>query len=184
MGAIGQPDSYFSKGSTMFKKIAFAATLAILSASSFAAENPAFYAGVDVGTTKLDGLSDRETSFGGFIGYQFHQNVAVELGYRQLADFDTVVSGVKVGAKVNQTALSVVGTLPLQNGFNVFGRLGYNHLEAKASVPGFSATDSSNEGLYGVGVGYAFNAKVSARLEVQKPSSDSRNVNIAVSYKF
>lgn len=168
----------------MFKKIAFAATLAILSASSFAAENPAFYAGADVGTTKIDGMSDRETSFGGFIGYQFHQNVAVELGYRRLADSDTVVSGVKVGTKIDQTALSVVGTLPLSNGFNVFGRLGYNHLGVKASVAGYSAADSDNGALYGVGVGYAFNEKVSARVEVQKPGSDSRNINIAVSYKF
>ncbi len=168
----------------MFKKIAFAATLAILSASSFAAENPAFYAGADVGATKLDGLSDRETSFGGFIGYQFHQNIAVELGYRSLADFDTTYSGTKVGVKVNQTALSLVGTLPLSNGFNVFGRVGYNHLEVKASVPGFTAAESDNKAMYGVGVGYAFNAKIAARVEVQKPSSDSRNVNIAVSYKF
>ncbi|MDB5934737.1 MAG: hypothetical protein JWQ01_2081 [Massilia sp.] len=168
----------------MFKKIAIAATLAILSTSSFAAETPAVYAGVDVGTTKVDGFSDRETSFGGFIGYQFHQNVAVELGYRRLADFDTVVSGTNVGVKLNQTALSFVGTLPLSSGFNVFGRLGYNHLEAKASVSGSSATDSTNKALYGVGVGYAFNAKIAARLEVQKPSSDSSNVSVSVSYKF
>ncbi|WP_426176518.1 porin family protein [Massilia sp. TWR1-2-2] len=168
----------------MLKKIAFAAALAILSTSSFAAENPSVYAGVDVGSTKLDGFSDRETSFGGFIGYQFHQNMAVELGYRSLADFDTVVSGTKVGVKLNQTAVSFIGTLPLSSGFNVFGRLGYNHLEAKGSVSGFSAADSTNGVLYGVGVGYAFNAKIAARVEVQKPSSDSSNVSIGVSYKF
>ncbi|MES2757448.1 MAG: outer membrane beta-barrel protein [Pseudomonadota bacterium] len=168
----------------MFKKIAFAAALAILSTSSFAAENPSFYAGLDTGSTKIDGFSDREVSFGGFIGYQFHQNIAVEVGYRNLADYDTVFNGTNVGFKVNQTAVSFIGTLPLSSGFNVFGRLGYNRLEAKGGAAGFSATDSTNEGVYGVGVGYAFNAKVSARLEVQKPSSDSSNVSIGVSYKF
>ena len=50
----------------MFKKIAFAATLAILASSSFAADRPSFYAGADVGSTKLDGISDRQSSFGGF----------------------------------------------------------------------------------------------------------------------
>lgn len=168
----------------MFKKIAFAAALAILSTSSFAAEQPSLYAGLDVGSTKIDGFSDRETSFGGFIGYQFHQNIAVEVGYRSLADFDTVVSGTKVGVKLNQTAVSFIGTLPLSSGFNVFGRLGYNRLEAKGSVASFSAAESSNDAMYGVGVGYAFNAKISARVEIQKPSSDSSNVSVGVSYKF
>ena len=80
--------------------------------------------------------------------------------------------------------MSFIGTLPLSSGFNVFGRLGYNRIEAKASVSGFSGTDSDNGALYGVGVGYAFNDKISARVEAQKPSSDSSNVSIGVSYKF
>jgi hypothetical protein len=184
MATIGRPYCNYLKGITMFKKIAFAAALAILSSSTFAAEKPSFYAGVDVGSTKIDGFSDRENSFGGFIGYQFHQNIAVEAGYRSLADFDVVSSGTKVGVKLNQTAVSFIGTLPLSGGFNVFGRLGYNHLEAKGSVAGFSAAESSNEVVYGVGAGYAFNAKISARVEIQKPSSDSSNVSIGVSYKF
>jgi OOP family OmpA-OmpF porin len=168
----------------MFKKIAFAATLAILASSAFAADRPSFYAGADVGSTKIDGISDRQSSFGGFVGYQFNQNIAVEAGYRRLADFD-VISGVnRVGVTLDQTALSVVGTLPLSSGFNVFSRLGYNRLDAKGSSGYFSGTDSTSGVLYGVGVGYRFTENVTTRLEVQKPSSDSSNVAASLSLAF
>jgi OOP family OmpA-OmpF porin len=168
--------SYLPKGYIMFKKIAFAATLAILASSSFAQVRPSIYAGVDVGSTKLDGISDRQSSFGGFVGYQINPSFAVEAGYRRLADFDNIT--------INQTAVSVIGTLPLQSGFNVYGRLGYNHLDSKASYAYSSATDSTSGVLYGVGVGYNFTPTIAARLEVQKPTSDTSNVGASLSLKF
>ena len=168
----------------MFKKIAFAATLALLASSSFAQTAPSFYAGADVGSTKLDGISDRQSSFGGFLGYQINPNFAVEVGYRRLADFDVNVSGTNVGVTVDQAAASVIGILPLASGFNIYSRLGYNRLEAKGRVSNISATDSTSGVLYGVGVGYSFTPNISARLEAQKPSSDSSNVAASLSLKF
>ncbi|GGE85122.1 RNA methyltransferase [Massilia psychrophila] len=47
-----------------------------------------------------------------------------------------------------------------------------------------SATDSTSGVLYGVGVGYAFTPTISARLEAQKPSSDTSNVAASLSLKF
>ena len=168
----------------MFKKIAFAATLALLASSSFAQTRPSFYAGADVGSTKLDGISDRHSSFGGFIGYQINTNFALEAGYRRLADFDVNVSGTNVGVTVDQTAASLIGILPLGSGFNVYSRLGYNRLDAKGRVGYSSATDSTSGVLYGVGVGYSFTPTISARLEAQKPSSDTSNVAASLSLKF
>ena len=159
----------------MFKKIAVAATIAMLSTAAFAADAPKMYAGVDVGSTKVDGFSDRETSVGGFFGYQINTNFGIEAGFRRLADFDVD----SVGVTIDQTALSAIGTLPLSGGFNVYGRLGYNHLKAKGNG---SATDSG--ALYGVGVGYDFTPTIAGRLEVQKPSSDSTNFSAGVVFKF
>jgi opacity protein-like surface antigen len=169
----------------MFKKIAIAAALAIVASSSFAADvRPSFYAGADVGNTKFDGISGRHNSFGGFLGYNFNQNIAVEAGYRRLGDFDLNVNGSNVNTTVDQAAVSVIGTLPLSSGFNVFSRVGYNKLDAKASISNFSATDSDSGVLLGIGAGYAFNDKVSARVEYQKPASDTTNLSVGVSVKF
>ena len=163
----------------MFKKIALAAVLATAGASSFAA-TPGVYAGADLGSTKVDGLSGNEVSIGAFVGYSFNQNFAVEGAYRRLGSWD--VMGYDVSA--HQAAVSLIGTLPLSNQFNVFARLGYNNVDASTSVGGIKASASDNGGLYGVGVGYTFSKQISARVEVQKPASDMTNVNVGIVYSF
>jgi OOP family OmpA-OmpF porin len=161
----------------MFKKIVAAAALAVMAASSFAATPGTLYGGLDVGSTKVDGISGKETSFGGFVGYNFHQNFALEGGFRRLAEYD---QGLGDDLTVDQTALSVVGTVPLSQGFNVFGRLGYNHLKADSNF----GDDSDSGVLYGVGLGYNFSPTVAARVEVQKPDSDKTNVSVGVAFQF
>lgn len=164
----------------MIKKIAAAAALAVLATSTFAAEPAGVYAGLDVGSTKLDDLSGRKTSFGGFAGYQFNDNFAVEAGYRRLAKF--TYFGADVDTK--QAAVSVIGAMPVAAGVKVFGRLGYNHLSADASYAGRSASDSTSSAVYGVGASFDVSPVVAVRAEWQRPSSDSNNFSVGVSYKF
>lgn len=164
---------------SMFKKIAAAAALAFVAASSFAAPT-AFYGGLDVGSTKIDNFDDNKTSFGGFLGYGFNQYFAVELGYRQLGKWD--VFGIDVKAK--QTHLSVVGSYPLNPQFDVYGRLGYNQIRAEASYGGYSYGDDTDGGLYGIGLNYNFTPTISGRIEAQKPSSDSTNYSAGIVFKF
>lgn len=164
----------------MFKKIAAAAALAILAGPSFAIPTDPIYVGLDAGSTKFDDLDGREASFGAFVGYSFNENYAVEAAYRHLGTWP--ISGVDL--KATQAALSLVATLPLNQQFNIFGRLGYNHLKAEASYQGLSISESSNGSFYGFGAGYNFATNIAARIEVQKPSKDSTNLNVAVIYKF
>ncbi len=164
----------------MFKKIAAAAALAFIATSAFAAQPTAFYGGVDVGSTKIDDFDDSKASFGGFLGYGFNQNVAVELGYRQLGKFDYL--GVDVKAK--QTHLSVIGSWPLNPQLDLYGRLGYNQLRAEASYGNYTYGEDTSGGLYGIGLNYSFTPAIAGRIEVQKPSSDSTNISVGVAFKF
>lgn len=163
----------------MFKKIAVAATLAILSTATMAADGRV-YAGADFGKSKIDGFSDRETSVGAFVGYAITPAIAIEAGYRSLAEFDFAGADLSV----DQIALSGVGTLPLSNNFNVYGRLGYNRVKVKGSGPLGSASGSESGVLYGVGLGYNFTPTVAGRIEVQKPTSDSTNLSAGVVFSF
>jgi OOP family OmpA-OmpF porin len=153
----------------MFKKIAAAAALAFVASSAFAAPT-AFYGGLDVGSTKIDNIDDSKTSFGGFLGYGFHPNFAVELGYRQLGKWD--------GAKVQQTQLSVVGSYPLNRQLDIYGRLGSNQLR------GDYPFGDANGGLYGIGLNYSFAPNISARFEAQKPARDVTNYGVGIVFKF
>lgn len=162
----------------MFKKIAAAALFAAVSHSAAAAEQ--FYAGADLGATKFQGISGNKTSYGVYGGYQFQENFAAELGLRRLGDF--TLYGVDV--ETEQAALSLVARLPLSNGFHVYGRLGYNYLDASASYGANHASDNTSGGLYGLGLAYDFTPTVSARVEVQRPSSDSTNLSAGLTFKF
>lgn len=167
----------------MFKKIAAATALIIASSAAFAAQPSTFYAGADVGRTKIDDL-DRDTSYGAFVGYNFNQTFAVEAGYRRLADVDYRILNVNTKVRADQLALSVVGSFPIAESFSVYGRLGLNRLEAKATAGNVSAKDDETKALYGIGLSYAFTPAVSARVEVQKPASDVTNVSAGVSFQF
>lgn len=164
----------------MLKKILASAALAILTCSASAATPNTFYAGLDGGGTKVDNLGDNQGSYGAFLGYNFHENFAVEIGARRLGSWD--FRGADVDIK--QYAASVIGILPLQNQFNVFARLGYNKLKADLSLQGVS-TDATDSGvLYGVGVGYNFTPTIAGRIEFQKPSSDSHNLSAGLAFQF
>ena len=171
--------NYFTDNK-MFKKFIAAAALATLASSAFAATPNTFYAGVDGGSTKIDDFGDDKGSYGAFLGYNFHENFAAEIGARRLGSWDIG----PVGVDANQYSASIIGTLPLQNNFNVFGRLGYNKVEAKAEYQGFSADADDSGVLYGVGVGYQFTPTISGRVEFQKPSSDSRNISAGIAFAF
>jgi len=173
----------------MFKKIAAAAALVIASTSAFAQQAPQFYAGVDAGSTKIEG-ADREGGAGVFVGYNLNQNFAIEAGWHRLAKADIYYYDIDVSAqaKFDQTDISLIGTLPLSNGFAVYGRLGYNHLKIKATARtgniSASESDSESKALYGAGLSYAFSPAVVGRLEVQKPHSDITKVAVGVGFNF
>ncbi|NHZ93972.1 outer membrane beta-barrel protein [Massilia sp. CCM 8733] len=164
----------------VFKKIALAAALAVMASSSFAAEANKFYVGGDFGTTKVDDYSDRETGYGAFVGYNITPTIAVEAGYRRLASFEEY----RTDVTFDQAAISVIGSIPLSSGFGLYGRLGYNRLEAKASGGGFSESESTNKALFGFGATYAFTPAISGRIEVQRPSGDLTNFSAGVSFQF
>lgn len=168
----------------MFKKFAAAAALlAAASSAAFAAEPPSLYAGVDVSSTKISGY-DRHGGYGAFLGYQFNESFAVEGGYHRLAETEYRSGPLRADVTIDQLDLSVIGSLPLSAGFDLYGRLGYNRLTADADVAGFGAKEHDNNVLYGVGLGYAFTPAVHARLEVQKPSSDATKILAGVAFKF
>lgn len=171
----------------MFKKIAAAAALVIASSAAFAQQAPQFYVGADAASTKVDGF-DRDEGAGIFVGYKFNQNVAVEAGWHQLADMNERVFGDKVNVKYEQTEISLIGTLPLSNGFSVYGRLGYNEVKGKLSgtVDGVRVSESGTEDkvVYGAGLSYAFTPAIDGRLEVQKPHSDITKIAAGVVFNF
>ena len=148
-----------------------------------------FYGGVAVGQAKFKdgctgitgtgfagGCDDKDTAWKVFGGYQFHRNVAVELGY---VDFgEATASGTLFGVPATASAdakaleLTAVGILPFTQQLSAYGKAGAYRWDVDArATAGAAAAGGGDDGTdftYGVGLKYDFTRNLAARVEYQR----------------
>jgi len=116
--------------------------------------------------------NDRDTGWKIFAGYQFNPYLAVEGGYVDFGKYDVNATGmagtaaVNVNGEVDSQAMffDVVGHLPANESFSVFGKVGLAFTRTDASASGnvgnffsVSASDSENEVVPKLGIGFRYN---------------------------
>jgi hypothetical protein len=189
--------------------IALSMLTGLLSTTSFAALSGAYVGGgigygdiyrpnIDVTSTAggHGGLAGRM-----FAGIQYTPYVGLELGYTKFAnttlrETDTVAPiGIFTGTSTVQSYAAdavVTGTIPLQNGFSVKGKLGGAYLNEKsnahlatangASTEHISGIDSKLLPTFGLGAGYDINQSVSTEvswMHIQKMGgTDLQSTNL------
>ena len=179
------------------------------------AQNNNWYAGVSAGYADVDldvdgittamvttGLAatavetdsdDGQFSGGVFVGYQVNPYVGVEASYNYLgeAEFDIATTG-PTGAlsddvSIHAFSLDVVGTVPINDMFSVFGRVGVFYWsadqEATFTVPvgatgTFGEDDDGTDFKFGVGAAYKFNDAYSMRVEYQRFELSDAETNL------
>ena len=151
-----------------------AAALAV-SAGAYA-QQPAttgFYIGAEVGQTDLDGADD-DIGFKLLGGYQFHRNIAAELGYGMLYD--------KGGAEVTAIELVAVGMFPIANQFSIIGKLGFANVDVEVA----GASDDKTELTWGLGVQYDLSRNLGLRALWQRYETDNSVdfLAVGVTWKF
>jgi OmpA-OmpF porin, OOP family len=119
-------------------------------------------------------VDGKDSGFKIFGGYQFNQHFGVELAYVDLgkASYSGMFLGAPVtGGSVDTTGLnfSVVGILPLNPSFELFGKIGFFTWEAQArdttgGVP-FSGKAEDTDVSFGIGASYNINRNLSVRAE-------------------
>jgi OOP family OmpA-OmpF porin len=140
----------------------------------------------------VDGKDSGMKFFG---GYQFNQNLAVEIAYVDLgkATYSGTFGGSPVtGGTVKTTGFnaSAVGTLPLNPSFSLFAKAGIYTWEAKASdvtggVP-FSGKDDGADLSFGFGGAYNVTKNFSLRAEWEQFEAVDKIslLSVGVAYKF
>ena len=151
-----------------------AAALAV-SAGAYA-QQPAttgFYIGAEVGNTDLDGADD-DIGFKLLGGYQFHRNIAAELGYGMLYD--------KGGAEVTAIELVAVGMFPIANQLSIIGKLGFANVDVEVA----GASDDKTELTWGLGVQFDFSRNLGMRALWQRYETDNAVdfLAVGVTWKF
>lgn len=140
------------------------------------------------------------------VGYQFNKYFAVEGGYVDLGktSYSARFTGGTANAdvKVSGPNIAVLGILPLNDSFSVFGKLGGINARVKANVsatgPGGSASASTSstdfQPNFGIGAIYHVNKQFGIRVELERFSdlgdssttgkSDVDLASVGVVFKF
>ncbi|MFY0991751.1 outer membrane beta-barrel protein [Halomonas sp. C05BenzN] len=184
----------------MMKRLIATAALATLVATpAFAQSYPGVpdegpYLGAGIGHAKLDfdiegfyrdlgfpnvSSDDTDVSYKLFAGYQFNPYFAVEAGYVDFGSFtaSSTATDFSGNAKlsVDGFTAALVGKLPIQSGFSVYGKLGMvawdADLKESASFMGMSASASYGEDgtdpFYGIGAEYVVD-QIMMRAELER----------------
>src|SRR5512146_2358997 len=127
------------------------------------------------------GAADKtnDTAYKLYGGYQFTPNWGFEVGYNDLGNKYSVAGsfgGTAYNAtyKMDNLYVAATGTLPLQGGFSLLGKLGIaankvsgGQICAGGSCASFAADDSKTDVMVGIGAQYAFMKNWAARLEYE-----------------
>jgi OOP family OmpA-OmpF porin len=188
------------------KKMLFATILGAALVVPFAAQAAGGYVGGGFGQSTYDvddaGMTttSRDENGSGFKlygGYEFDQNWGVEVGYANLGKLKNVYNvmgtNVTVSAKSYSMYVAGTGTLPLNEQFSLFGKLGLatNHISVDGSASGFTASDSGSKSgmMFGVGAAYNVTKNVAVTLEYEnfgKVAEDAKAQmwTVGARYKF
>ena len=167
-----------------------------------------FYAGAGIGYGKakdacdLSGTGfvgtcdDKDTNWNIFAGYQFHPNVAVELGYVDLGEVTAsgAIGGTPVNVSADANGLELVGvaSYPFATNFSLYGKAGVFLWDSDGSgrVGGaaFGAGDDGTDFTGGLGVQYRASRNIATRLGWQHyndvAGADVNVLRVSVHYTF
>jgi OOP family OmpA-OmpF porin len=146
--------------------VALIAGAAAMSAAQAQTVQTQPHAYVGAGVTTAKNIQSDDYKAGGKVygGYQVNQTWAAEAGYTDFGDHD-VANGTSKG---NSYYLAGKATMPINEQFNAYGKLGVQHSERKFNSPLVNVKDSDT-GAYGaLGVEYKLNQQVSLTAEYER----------------
>jgi OmpA-OmpF porin, OOP family len=143
-----------------------------------------FYAGFNFGESKADDVDctgttvcdDKDIAFSIFGGYQFNRNFGIELGYVDLGrvSFSVPRFAGPVAIRFESTGLEVsgVGTMPINQQFSFYGKLGLFlwDLDVRATGPGGTAalSEDGTDLTFALGAGYRLMKDVALHVQWQR----------------
>lgn len=147
------------------RKIVAVALLSTLASMPAHADSEGAYAGIKAGSNRagFNGLAkSSDTAFGVLLGYQYNRNFAFEGEYTDLGRFTTAAGAT---GKSNAWGLNVLGIVPLQDKFSLYGKLG----AARSSTTNSVATGTKRTAAtYGLGGQFDATPMIGVRLSWER----------------
>ncbi len=87
------------------------------------------------------------------------------------------IAGIPTSVELDGFGANLVGTIPLGNGFELFGKLGFLAWDGTATVGVASEDQSDTDLTYGLGAAYFFNEQVGIQGEWEFVNFDQDNMD-------
>jgi OOP family OmpA-OmpF porin len=138
---------------------------------------------------------DEDEGAGGFIGYDFNRNVALEVSYNELGGVRAYYPNIHdpIDGEVDTTDISLKFSHSLRPQTRLFAKVGGAYWDAKVTSPGFRTTDDGWRPTAGAGIEFPFSSRWAGRLEYQYIDDigsnkvghfDTHYVNFGIVYNF
>ncbi len=172
---------------TVFKGLSIILFTLGFAGHSYAANG---YAGASIGQANVDmcddvaalggtACDDKDTGFKIFGGYDFNETFAIEVGYADLGEVSANAGATKITAELNGFYVDAKATIPVNESFGIFGKLGLVRWEAEVNAAGFGSLDDDGTDLtFGIGAEYAFTKQFSLRGEWERFDFDDTDVDL------
>ncbi|MYM26989.1 outer membrane beta-barrel protein [Duganella sp. CY15W] len=140
-------------------------------AAPLAAHAEGAYVGGNIGRAeqKADiasySVKESTTAYKVYGGYNYTKNFGAEVGFADLREAEKTINGARISSKPQSLYVAATGTLPLDDQFALFAKVGVarNHVKMDVSSKFGSANGSDNRTspFIGVGASYALNKNIS-----------------------
>ncbi len=172
----------------MFKKTLIASSLLVLSATATAqsGEIGSFYAGASIGLTDVDVSGfDKGRSIALVGGYRMLENLALEASYIDLGEADDGPWTIEADG----FNFAAVGILPINDQFEVFGKLGLFAWDASVHYSGYGQVESDDGIDLSIGFGATLEltpefSLVAEYQHFELDSDDVSNISVGARYNF
>lgn len=145
----------------------FVATFLAMGMAGTAAAANGFYVGASGGQSTIDACDDaravgatncddEDTGWKIFGGYDLTENFALEAAWVDMGEISASAPGVSVSAEADGFTFAVKGTLPLNDQFGIFGKLGLISWEMEGGGVASGLDDDGTDAMYGIGAQYMF----------------------------
>jgi OOP family OmpA-OmpF porin len=140
----------------------FGAMLLAMGVTGSAVAANGFYVGASGGQATIDACSgiancdDEDTGWKVFGGWELNPNIAFEAAWVDMGEVSGTLGGTQVSAEADGFAFDVKGTLPLNEQFGVFGKVGFIDWEIEGGGAAAGLEDDGTDLMYGVGAQYMF----------------------------
>ena len=156
------------------KRVLFVALMTTLIASEAYAEDSNIYLIGEFGSAKYENMypfpNPGQVGLG--VGYHIDQYLAAELGYTIFGDSTATVSGGSATVKASSFHPALVGSLPIGDKFNLFGKFGLAFNRGKgdgATVISWNSDSISNSAVYvAVGAQYNVSKQIGLRFQYER----------------